>query len=190
MPVLKISTHRERATLTITKQAGTDMSLMSQSQDDAIEDRAEWILRLLYAPDAYGRRNTPLFGKTRLMKATFLLDRKLEEEFGIETGFDFRPDRYGPLDPGVYQAIERLEERRELNVDEPEEHGAKYDLVRYQLTPKGEQRAAELYNELPDEQRKLVEWVKNKHALKKLGRLLTYVYNEYPEMTTESELVK
>lgn len=162
---------------------------MSTSIEHPVRDRAEWILRLLWAPDEYERTNTPLFGTTRLMKATFLLDRKLEEKFGAETGFDFSPDKYGPFDQGVYDAVNFLANEGNIIVDEPHEHNEKYDLVRYQLTEHGEKKAKRLYNDLPEGQRELVLWVKNKHALQKLGRLLTYVYNEYPEMTVESELV-
>jgi uncharacterized protein YwgA len=154
-----------------------------------VRDRGEWIMRLLYVPDANGRQNAPLFGKTRLQKAAFLLARKLSEEFEVETGFDFRPDKYGPFDPGIYDAVTLLENQDFLAVDDPHEHGKKYDLVRYQLTDKGIREAESLFNELPEGQQELVRWVKNKHAMKRLGRLLTYVYNEYPEMTVESELV-
>lgn len=164
------------------------VSEMAQPTYD-IRDRAEWILCLLYAPDAYGRNNTPLYGKTRLQKATFLLDRKLEEKFGVKTGFNFKPDKYGPFDKGVYTAVTLLQNEGLLSVKEPSEHDEKYDLVQYQLTEKGEAEAQDQFEELPEEQQDLVVWVKNKHALQRLGRLLTYVYNEYPDMTVESELV-
>lgn len=161
---------------------------MAQPKHD-VRDRAEWILRLLYAPDSYGRNNTPLYGKTRLQKAAFLLDRKLEEKFDVETGFNFKPDKYGPFDKDIYSAVTLLENQGHLSVKEPAEHDEKYDLVQYQLTDEGEEIAEEKFTELPEAQQELVIWVKNKHALQRLGRLLTYVYNEYPEMTVESELV-
>lgn len=166
-----------------------DHDKMSQEPEFPVRDRAEWILRLLYAEDEYGRQNTPLYGKTRLQKACFLLHRKLNEKFDVETGFNFRPDKFGPFDPGIYDAVTFLENQEWLEADSPDEHEERYDLVRYQLTENGLEKAANLYNELGDPQQDLVFWVKNKHALKKLGRLLTYVYNEYPEMTTKSELV-
>lgn len=162
---------------------------MGQAPEHPIRNRAEWILRLLWTPDAYGRNDTPLFGKTRLQKACFLLERKLEERFDVKTGFDFRADKYGPFDPGIYDAVTLLENDGYLDVAKPSDHDERYDLVRYRLTESGRQEAARLYNELPGEQCDLLQWVKNKHALQKLGRLLTYVYNEYPDMTVESELV-
>lgn len=155
-----------------------------------VQDRAEWIARLLYAPDEYDRNNTPLFGRTRLMKATFLLERKLDEKLGMETGFEFHPDKFGPLDPGVYDAVTYGENQGWFRVQQPEEHPDKYDLVKYELADgDGYQKGKELFIGLPEEQQELVRWVKNKHAMKKLGRLLTYVYNEYPKMTENSQLV-
>jgi len=154
-----------------------------------VRNRAEWIARLLYAPDEYDRTCQPLYGKTRLQKASFLLDRKLGERFDIETGFDFEPDKYGPFDKGIYTAIGYLENQGIVDAKEPGEHDEKYDLVCYDLTEEGCEWAREEFESLPEGQQEVVLWVKNKHAMKKLGRLLTYVYNEYPEMTVESELV-
>lgn len=154
-----------------------------------VRDRAEWILRLLYAPDRHGRKKRPLFGKTRIMKAAFILHRKLEEHFGLETGFDFRPDKYGPLDPEVYSALTYLENEGLITITESDDHDDTYDLVKYALTEDGGRKAEELYYDIPEEQRELVDWVKGEHAMKKLGELLTYVYDEYPEMTTKSELI-
>lgn len=162
---------------------------MSQSQHYDIRERAEWIARLLWAPDQYGNTNSPIFGRTRLMKAAFLIDRKLEEEFGVSTAFDFEPHKYGPFDKDVYTAVTFLENQDHIKRQDPEEHGQTYDLVKYELTPSGETYARNLYEGIPEQQQELIRWVKTKHAMKKLGRLLTYVYNQYPEMTTESELV-
>lgn len=153
-----------------------------------IRDRAEWILRFMYAPDGYGRHNQPVYGKTRLMKACFLMDRKLEEKFDVETGFKFEPHRYGPFDKGVYDAVDYLRSEDLLDVTEPEEHDDDYDLIKYHLTSQGEVEAEQEYNEISIKQQELIKWVKNEHALKKLGKLITYVYNEYPKMTEESEL--
>lgn len=163
----------------------------AESGEYDIKKRSEWILRLLYAPDRHGRNKQPLFGKTRLMKATFLLHRKLEEHFNgdIQTGFDFRPDKYGPLDPDVYSAVSLLENQGDIEVLDEEDHDDKYDLVKYKLTQDGAKRAATLYEDLSPEKQELVDWVKAQHAMKPLGELLSFVYDNYPEMTTKSELV-
>lgn len=154
-----------------------------------VRNRSEWIMRLLYAPDSYGRNNTPIYGRTRMMKACFLLDRNLEDKFDVETGFSFEPDKYGPFDEGVYSALQLLENEGELSIVPPEDHAEKYDSRKYQLTSQGEQAAEDLFENIPDGQKELIIWVRNEHAMKKLGHLLNYVYTKYPEMTTASELV-
>lgn len=155
-----------------------------------VQVRSEWILRLLYAPDRNGNLKRPIYGKTRLMKPTFLLHRKLNEHFDdVDTGFSFRPDKYGPLDPDVYAAVNVLQNRDFIVVEQPDDHDARYDSVKYSLTEKGAREAEDLYYQIPDEQRDLVNWIKREHAMKKLGELLAYVYTQYPDMTTKSELV-
>lgn len=155
-----------------------------------IRKRAEWILRLLYAPDSRGRKKGPLFGKTRMMKACFLIHRKMGENFpDVETGFDFRPDKYGPLDPDVYSALSLLETEEKITIEDCDEHSDKYESTKYSLTKEGARKAETLFIELPEKQQELVKWVKSEHALKNLNKLLVYVYDEYPEMTTKSELV-
>lgn len=154
-----------------------------------VRDRAEWIMRLLYAPDSYDRTNTPLYGRTRMMKACFLLARNLEDKLGQQTGFNFQPDKYGPFDRGVYDAIDLLRNEGKLEVTPPEEHDERFESKEYRLTDEGLEEAENLYESIPERQQELVRWVKNKHAMEKLGQLLNYVYSKYPEMTTESELV-
>lgn len=163
------------------------MSIAPPEKD--IANRADWIMCLLHAPDRYDRVNRPLYGRTRLMKAAFLLHRNLEDNLDRETGFNFQPDKYGPFDKGVYDAVTFLENQSYLVKTEPEDHSANYEMVKYQLTEKGGKEAKRMFESLSEAERELVKWVKNKHALKKLGRLLTYVYDEYPEMTVNSELV-
>ena len=160
-----------------------------ESNNPPVRLRAEWILRLLYAPGSGARKKQPIYGITRLMKATFLLHRKMEENFpDVKTGFDFRPDKYGPLDEDVYAAITYLENNGLIAVEDEKEHADQYECVKYSLTPEGAREARKLYESLPEGQQRLVDWIKKEHAMKPLGELLAYVYNQYPEMTTKSEL--
>ena len=161
-----------------------DLSTMAEDPVEDPGDRTEWILRLLYAPNSRGE-SRPLYGVTRLMKACFLIERKLDEEFDVETDFEFKPDKYGPFDQGVYVAVEQLEERGLIR--DPE-NGDDHDTDLFELTDLGRAEAVDLWEDLPEGQQKLIEWVKYEHAMEKLGRLLTYVYNEYPDMTTKSVL--
>jgi hypothetical protein len=150
-------------------------------------DRKEWILKLLYCPNKVGDP-TPIYGITRMMKSTFLVHRHLEDKFGVSTDFNFRADKYGPLDPGVYVALGELEKEGMIHAIPPEEHSEKYDEIKFVLTNEGTVRGRDLYSELTDRQKKMMSWVKYDKVMTSLGTLLAYVYSEYPEMTEESVL--
>lgn len=156
---------------------------MASLEPPGLGDRPKWILRLLYAP-AEGKSAMPIVGMTRLMKGCFLIHKRLESDLGVETDFEFRPDQYGPLDEKVYDAVEFLQAREFIERTESD----KYDGEEFRLTDRGIQEARRLYKDLPYEQRQLISWVKSRHVLKPLPKLLSFVYNEYPETTKESEL--
>lgn len=148
-----------------------------------VGDRTEWILRILYAPTK-NSDSTPIVGETRLMKACFLVHRKLQEEFGTQTDFEFRPDDYGPLDPLVYDAVEILEETGDIRTAPSE----KYNGTEYRLTRSGEEKAKDLFYDLPQGEQELISWIKSKHVLNSLPKLLSFVYNQYPDMAENSKL--
>lgn len=161
---------------------------MPYSPEPDVDEREAWVLRLLYAPNENGT-SSPIYGKTRIVKGMFLLQRKLKENFETDAGFEFEAHKYGPFDPSVYSALERLERTEKIRTQTENEHGTKYNGVEYSLTPEGKQDAQELYNSLSAEKQELVKWVKYKQLMRSLGALLSYVYMEYPKMTEESELV-
>lgn len=159
-------------------------NLMStQYKKEQVGDRTEWILRILYAP-ANGEAAVPVIGETRLMKACFLVHRKLREEAGIETDFSFRADDYGPLDPLVYDAVEILEIQGEIRATESN----KYNGTEYSLTSRGETKAKQLYSNLSEQEQELLSWVKSRHILSPLPKLLSFVYNQYPDMAENSKI--
>lgn len=155
--------------------------------DYELSERQEWVLRLLYTPDETGV-SEPIFGRTRMMKALFLLHRKLEESFDSGAGFEFRAYKYGPFDSGVYTALESLELESLIEITPPNRHMSNRDEPKYSLTPDGREIAQELYEELSSEEIALLKWVKYKQASRDLGSLLNFVYTQYPNMTDESEI--
>ncbi|MFC6723447.1 hypothetical protein ACFQE1_03385 [Halobium palmae] len=118
------------------------------------------------------------------MKGLFLVDRKLEEEFGDQTDLNFQPDRYGPLDPKVYDAIESLEEDGLISREESTD----YDGTEFALTDSGRSRGQELFEQLQEDRQELISWIKGRHVLQSLSKLLSFVYNQYPKMAENSEL--
>jgi DNA-binding PadR family transcriptional regulator len=119
-----------------------------------------------------------------MMKACFLLSKKLESEHNVLTDFEFHPDDYGPLDPEVYSALEQLEERNLIQTIESEE----YEGKEYRLTQEGISRGEELFEELSSSERELISWLKGKHILQSLSQLLSFVYNRYPTFAKNSKL--
>lgn len=148
-----------------------------------IGDRPRWVLRLLHAP-VKGRANIPIVGMTRLMKGCFLVHRKTREEHGIETDFEFHPDDYGPLDPRVYDTVDYLEQQGLLT----EEESDRYEGVEFELTRKGQQVAQQEFKNLDEDVQSLISWIKGKHVLRPLPKLLSFVYNQYPRMAKNSKI--
>lgn len=146
-----------------------------------VGDRREWLLALLYTP-VDGAYAQSIQGRTRLMKGAFLLSMKLEEELGIETDFDFRRDKHGPLDPLVFTATEQLQENSKLEiVPVPNNHGGDY----YQLTEEGEEEAKAVWERLDEKEQEILQYVKNRHLQQPLAQILNYVYRQYPEYSKE-----
>jgi len=148
-----------------------------------LSDREIWILRLLYAP-VEGNKPVPIVGTTRLMKGLFLVQRKFEEEFEIDPGFEFQPDKYGPLDERVYEALDSLDEEGLLTREESTE----YDGLEYELTFEGERVGRRQFQELAEDQQQMISWIKGRHVLRELSQLLSFVYNRYPNSASESVL--
>jgi len=155
--------------------------------DVDLSDRAKWILRLMYTPGPEGEPE-PMFGRTRIMKAAFLVHRKMEEEFNRDIGFDFRAYKYGPFDQGVYEALEELQDRSLVEKTPSRDHSIPREEPRYGLTSAGREKGHELFDSLDPQKQELLKWVRYKQADRPLGSLLSYVYRKYPDMTNNSEI--
>lgn len=155
--------------------------------DYNLSQRANWVLRLMYTPNESGTPQ-PIYGRTRIMKAMFLVQRKLKEEFGEDAGFEFEAYKYGPFDSGVYSAIENLIEKKLISKTPSEQHESVRDEPKYELTEKGSEEAKKLYKQLNPNKKKLLQWVRYRQAERPLGSLLSYVYRKYPDMASESEI--
>ena len=70
---------------------------------------------ILAAMASTGRRGR--FDPVRIQKVLFLIDREVPDAIGGPL-FDFRPHEYGPLDPGVFDDLERLAEQGSVVIDD------------------------------------------------------------------------
>lgn len=149
---------------------------------DTLSEQQKWILRLLYAPQAE-QRKTSIGGRTRLVKGLFLVDRMFEEEFGKTTDFEFEAYKYGPFDKSVYHELDQLIASGLVEVRET----GRYQADNIVLTKEGIEVAREAFEVLTPEEQKLISWIKGKHIQQPVDQLLSFVYNQYPEMADETE---
>lgn len=78
---------------------------------------------LIFAPtlNDYKGGNTPIVGRTRLMKMLFLFEKEIYKDFckdnSMRIDFGFSPYNYGPYSKKIYEAIDFLETRGIIEID-------------------------------------------------------------------------
>ena len=158
--------------------------------------KPELIALLLYVPGQTGNIGEPIVGRTRLMKMVFLLlkEGELEKQFTLPT--KFKPYKYGPFDPEVYDAIEALkglsiiEEKslKEKVFEFPEDIDEVYDTdTEYKLTPVGIAKVQKITNQVPQDVMRKISNYKMNYNEKPLVEILHYVYSRFPEYAKLSE---
>lgn len=152
--------------------------------EKSLNETEKWILRLLFAPEQTDPA-VPIDGRTRLVKGLFLIDRMFAKKFpDFEgTGYEYDAYKYGPFDQDIYDELERLEELG--LVTEEERPGFEGDRI--ELTTEGKELAADEYYAMQPEQQSHLSWIKRKHVQQPVAQLLSFVYDQYPEMAEESE---
>jgi hypothetical protein len=175
-------------------------------------EKSDLILLLLYGKGAKGQFGEPVQGITRLMKLLFLLDK----EAGIDDGFSFVPYKMGPFSSEVYPELEflrnfpfpenplvkgtengmtqdaevspeQVQYVDDIQFDEAPPDNSEVDVA-FQLTDIGKKVAKELWDGLDEKGRAGIETIKGKYGNWPLRKLLKYVYENYPDMTTNSEI--
>lgn len=170
------------------------------------------ILALLYAPDK-SQETATIRGRTRLMKMLFLL--RMEQGFdsiGVKDYYVFHPYKFGPFCPEVYKDVEFLDavgiiqSQDHDDTSPPEASEAQYAYEEgllpgdiedtadgyteptFALTPKGAAKAKAIWESLPQKHRDALSAIKKSCNSVSLTALLRYVYREYPDFASESEL--
>jgi hypothetical protein len=144
-------------------------------------------MALLMAPDRKGDDgkwtfNAPIDGKTRLVKELFILDRETESGKNHSLGFEFTPGPYGPSSMTLTNALDSMIRRGEVAaVTAP---GSRSVVLR--LVGKAGAEAKQVWNALPEEQRRDFYQVKSRLRDMSYRALLARVYRDYPEYTTNS----
>lgn len=176
------------------------------------------LLSLLVGLTEHGDLDGSISGITRLQKFLFLLQEEAGLKELHDGGFEFEPYKAGPYSPKVYDDLELLEnlgliahigtaeasesesaDIERLSFDDlmgPEDGEGRsgapdsYEERSYMLTDRGRQWVESLRNE--DEYAVIadgIKRVKSRFSRYSLRDLLKYVYENYPEMTTESEII-
>ena len=174
---------------------------------------------LLYSPGPSGRFGEPISGRTRLTKLAFLFNKEIYATFKFNKLFDatvlpeFGAWKFGPFSRDVFVDLDFFlqiefvesnlgdltsasEEVAESGfwIEETDEHpygcDAPHAEERFSLSAKGLQFCDErLWPELSENQRGALSEFKRRYLGLPLQVLLKYVYENYPDMTSKSEIV-
>lgn len=130
----------------------------------------------------YTRNYSPVDGATRFQKLIFLA----QEESKLPQKYDYEAYKFGPYswklesDLEAHIAQGNIQRKTVYN-------GAGNPKYRYSLTPKGIQFAQKLLNRVEPVFSELQD-IKGRYNNWQIGDLLGYVYGNYPDYTTETEL--
>jgi len=183
-----------------------------------VDNKKDILLLLLYSPGKTEEVNEPVIGRTRLVKMIFLFQKeylshfKKGTELSEENFYKFFPWDFGPFSKEIYDdimffslrdfindevsdeellpeaAAEWQEWMRLSSIDENNNNISEYDEKVYKLSEKGLTFTKELYQRLSNDQKKSLKIFKEKINKAPLKVILKYVYETYPDFTTESKI--
>lgn len=139
-------------------------------------ERKDWIMVLIHA--AEDRH----LDRVRIVKGLFLLSQESPDT--LDNFYSFYAYLYGPFSDEIYSDLDELLEENLVAMDS----NIAPAWSQYRLTEKGTARAKEIWESLSKPvQQKISEIVKNVLSLS-FSKLLTYVYEKYPDYAKESVL--
>ena len=146
--------------------------------------RAIFLLFLLNANNA-----EPIIGITRLEKLLFLIRNEVLKDTPMEGNYySFEPYTYGPFSPYVFDDVQLMEDMGYVSKEELNDGQTKYTI-----TPNGMDKIKNILAKTPDKLKEQLQQIQDKIAsIKKdknsipLKKLLSYVYQKYPNFTVIS----
>jgi len=177
---------------------------------------------MLYSPITTENKPVSIFGRTRLMKMLFIFEKELFKKFTNPeniTKFDFESYNFGPFSKKVYEALDFLESRDIIKIENVPESSLNYEdaLIdqaiqsseeeniffqenetfyseRFLLTNKGIQimrDSKKLFSwvNLNEEQKNLLINFKTQMVGTPLRKILKYVYKRYPKYAEFSKII-
>lgn len=160
-------------------------------------NETDLLLALLYAPISGGKPNAPIEGATRLQKLIFLLQHGsvVQSARPRNLEFEFEPWKMGPFSADLRNVLQEFTaagliatERLAYHLrDDTDPHQKRrVESLRFRLTKLGEKVAAEVWSQFDAKQQKDLEKFKTFYASLSLRQLLIYVYEHFPEFTSQS----
>ena len=117
---------------------------------------------------------------TVAMKSAFLL----QQEAGLNLGYDFIPYKYGPFSREVYEDIEELE--KNLLVERVKSK-KDIEMTEVRLIEEFKDWTEKIIDSLPEDIKEIVKAYIEKYGKMELNELLDYVYAKYPEYAVKSK---
>jgi len=117
---------------------------------------------------------------TVAMKSAFLL----QQEAGLNLGYDFIPYKYGPFSKEVYEDIEELEKNLLVERVKPKKD---LEMTEIRLIEEFKDWTEKIIDSLPEDIKEIVKAYIEKYGKMELNELLDYVYAKYPEYAVKSK---
>ncbi len=178
-----------------------------------LKKRVHLLLLLLWASGKRGITGESIQGRVRIMKLLFLMKMDAGLDRYISDYYAFAPYKLGPFEKAVYDDLDALVERnlierkpaegnqlglesrllKELEIEESIDFDRMKSNAIYTLTDIGKKYAQAYAKGAEKLDATIVDnirYIKSTWASQPLRRLLKYVYEKYPEYTTESEILE
>lgn len=117
---------------------------------------------------------------TVAMKSAFLL----QQDAGLNLGYNFIPYKYGPFSKEVYEDIEELEKNLLVERVKPKKD---IEMTEIRLVYDFKDWTERIIDSLPEDIKETVKTYVEKYGKMKLNELLDYVYAKYPEYAVKSK---
>lgn len=137
------------------------------------------ILVLLKAQDIYGKMDSPIPGKTHLVKELFAI-KMTPLGSRLLKDLSFEADNFGPFDETIYAALDDLSSAGFVSLEDTGSY------VKIKLTKKGQEIVDTVWGNLREETISLFKYVKINYNHLSSNELLDKIYSAYPKMTKYS----
>ncbi len=117
---------------------------------------------------------------TMAMKSAFLL----QQEAGLNLGYNFIPYKYGPFSKEVYEDLEELEKNLLVERVKPKKD---LEMTEIKLLDEFKDWTERIINNLPQKIKYEIKTYTEKYGKMNLNELLDYVYAKYPKYAIKSE---